>query len=282
MTSLKAGTGIINVVLGILAVNGSLIIYWLFATSVKVFTNPVLNSLKLLGYMTFGVSIVGLLASLMGIRLFLNSHLCAADSWPSLTGLVGSILGTRKYLRTLIVSAVVYGAFYAAVSSIIIYRPDRDFAVEYLVKIPSVVMTVCCDGPGYIPVFTVYVTSHLGLLLIPVNVILMILVSLLVGHNVALGHFMFDKKSMSNGLRWMGAFGAITGLFTACPTCAGLFLGSIMQTAGTEALAVVLTIYQAWFIGLTFLLLTGSNYLLVRSIRQVLYGHCRFTPNSGL
>jgi len=274
--------GIINVVLGILSISGSLIVYWLFATSVTVFTNPVLNLLKLLGYLTFGISIVGLLASLVGIRLYLNSHLCTPDGWPSLTGLVGSILGTRKYMRTLLISAVVYGLFYAAVSSIIIYRPDRDFAIEYLVHIPSVVTTVCCDGPGYIPIFTVYVTNHLGLLLVPVNVILMILVSLLVGHNVALGHFMVNKKSTSCGLRWLGAFGAIIGLFTACPTCAGLFLGSIIQTAGTAMLAVALAIYQPWFIGLTFLLLTGSNYLLVRSIRQALYGHCRFTPNSGL
>ena len=277
----KGSAGIITVVLGVLTVGGSLIVYWLLATSVKVFTNPILNSLKVLGYLTFGISIVGLLASLMGIRLFLNSHLCIPDTWPSLTGLVGSIFRVQKYLRTLLLSAVVYGLFYAVVSSIIIYRPDRNFGVEYIVKIPSVVTTVCCDGPGYIPVFTVYVTSHLGLLLVPVNVILMTVVSLLVGHNVALGHFMFDKRSKNGGLRWLGAFGAIVGLFTACPTCAGLFLGSIIQTAGTEALAVLLAIYQPWFIGATFLLLTVSNYLLVRSIRQALYGHCRFTPNTG-
>ena len=202
------------------------------------------------------------------------------DGWPSLTTLVGRILGTRKYLRTLLGSAVLYGLFYAAVSSIIIYRPDRNFATDYFVNIPSIVTTVCCDGPGFIPIFTVYLTSHLGLLLIPMNVVLMILVSLLVGHNVALGHFTFDNKPKGVSFRWVGGFGAIIGLFTACPTCAGLFLGSLMQTAGTEALAMTLAIYQPWFVGLTFVFLVGSNFLLVRSIRQALYGNCRLTPNS--
>jgi len=271
-------TGIINVALGLMTVGGSLLVYWLLASSVRVFTNPVLSALKLLGYLTFSVSIVGLAAALLGIRLFLNSHSCNPDSWPSLTELVAKILGNWKYLRTLLVTTVVYGIFYASVSSIIIYRPDRNFAAEYLARIPSVVTTVCCDGPGYIPVFTVYLTNHLGLLLIPVNVILMIIVSLLVGQNVALGHFTFDNKPKNGGLRWLGGFGALIGLFTACPTCAGLFLGSIIQTAGTEALAVTLAMFQPWFIGLTFLILVGSNYLLVKSIRQAFYGHCRLTP----
>ena len=278
---LKGNTGIINVALGLVTVGGSLLVYWLLASSVRVFTNPVLDSLKFLGYLTFSISIVGLAASLLGIRLFLNSHRCKPNSWPSLTGLVAEILGNSIYLRTLLISAVVYGLFYASVSSIIIYRPDRNFAVEYLARIPSVVTTVCCDGPGYIPVFTVYLTNHLGLLLIPVNVILMIIVSLLVGQNVALGHFTFDNKPKNSGLSWLGGFGALIGLFTACPTCAGLFLGSIIQTAGTEVLAGTLAMYQPWFIELTFLILIGSNYLLLKSIRRALYGHCRLTPKSS-
>ncbi len=274
-------TGIINVMLGILTVGSSLMIYWLLASSVKVFTNPVLHALKLLAYLTFSLSIVGLCASLLGIKLFLSSYASVQNSWPCLTSLVGRILGTRRYLRTLLISAVLYGLFYAAVSSIIIYRPDRNFAADYFVNIPSIVTTVCCDGPGFIPIFTVYLTNHLGLLLIPMNVILMMVVSLLVGLNVALGHFTFDNKPKGVGLRWVGGFGAIIGLFTACPTCAGLFLGNLIQTAGTEALAMSLAIYQPWFVGLTFVVLVGSNYLLVRSIRQALYGSCRLTQTSS-
>ena len=272
-------TGAVNIMLGILTVGTSLIVYWLLASSVKVFTNPVLHSLKLLAYLTFSLSIVGLCVSLLGIKLFLSSYGVVQDAWPSFALLVGRILGIRKYLRTLLISAMLYGLFYAAVSSIIIYRPDRNFATDYFAIIPSVVTTVCCDGPGFTPVFTVYLTDHLGLLLIPLNVILMIVISLLVGLNVALGHFTFDSKSKGVSLRWVGGFGAIIGLFGSCPTCAGLFLGSLIQTAGTEALAMTLAVYQAWFVGLTFSLLVGSNYLLIRNVRQAFYGYCRFEPN---
>jgi hypothetical protein len=275
----KTNTGIINIALGLVSIGGSLLVNWLFASSVVVFTNPILGALKLLSYLTFSVSVVGLCASLIGVKQFLKSYPFVEGSWPSLISLVGKILGTRKYLLTLLISAVVYGLLYAAVSSIIVYRPDRDFAVEYFAVIPSVVTTVCCDAPGFIPVFTVYVTNHLGLLLVPVNVILMVAVSALVGHNVAVGHYVFDNRPKGVGLRWLGGFGAITGLFTACPTCAGIFLGSLIQTAGAEALAATLAIYQPLFIGVTFFVLIGSNYLLVRSIRQVLYGSCKLRSN---
>ena len=274
-------TGAVNVMLGILTVGCSLIVYWLLASSVKVFTNPVLQALKLLAYLTFSLSIVGLCVSLLGIKIFLSSYGAVQNAWPSFVSLVGRILGIRKYRRTLLISAMLYGLFYAAVSSIIIYRPDRNFATDYFANIPSVVTTVCCDGPGFIPMFTVYLTDHLGLLLIPLNVILMIVISLLVGLNVSLGHFTFDSKPKGVSFRWMGGFGAIIGLFSSCPSCAGLFLGSLIQTAGTEALAMTLAVYQVWFVGLTFGLLVGSNYLLVRSIRQALYGYCRFEPNLG-
>jgi len=274
---LRSETGIINILLGLMSIGGSLFIYWSIATSVTVFTNQILSALKLLSYLTFGVSVVGLCASLIGARQILDSHPFVEGTWPSLTSLVSKILSNRKYSLTLLSSAVVYGVFYAAVSSIILYRPDRDFAVEYFAVIPSIVTTVCCDGPGFIPVFTVYVTSHIGLLLIPVNVMLMVAVSALVGHNVALGYFIFDNKPKGVGLRWVAGFGAITGLFTACPTCAGLFLGSLIQIAGTETLAATLAIYQPMFVGVTFLALIGSNYLLVRSLREVLYGSCKLS-----
>jgi hypothetical protein len=255
-------------------------VYWMLASSLVVFTNQILAMLRLLSYLTFGVSVVGLCASLIGIKQFLSASTFLEGTWPSLASLVSKILGTRRYLLTLLFSAVIYGLFYCALSSIIIYRPDRDFAVEYFAVIPSIVTTVCCDAPGFIPVITVYVTNHLGLLLIPANVILMLLVSALVGHNVALGHYVFDNKPKGASLHWLGGVGAITGFFSACPTCAGLFLGSFIQTAGTEALAAALMVYQPLFVGVTFIVLIGSNYLLVRRIRQALYGKCKLNLSS--
>jgi hypothetical protein len=154
----------------------------------------------------------------------------------------------------------------------VIYRPDRDFAVEYFATIPSIVPTVCCDLPGFIPTLTIYLTNHLALLLIPANVILMVVVSALVGSNIALSRFAYDNKPTGIKSRWPGGLGAIMGLFTACPTCAGLFLGNVIQATGTELMAVTLANYQPLFLGLTLPTLFGSNYAIVRSLRHLLYG----------
>jgi len=272
--------GLINIILGILTVGSSLITYWMLASSIRIFTNPLLHALELLAYSAFSSSIFGLAAFLIGFKSLLDSHGSMQSDWPSLKTVVGRILLIPKYFHTMLTSAVFYGLFYAAVSSTIIYRPDMNFAADYFVSIPSVVTTVCCAGPGFIPIFTVYLTNHLGLLVIPVNVIMMITISSLVGLNVALGHFTFENRPKGTGLRCLGGFGAVVGLFTSCPTCAGLFLGNLIQAAGTEAIAMTLAVYQPWLVGFAFFLLGGSNFLLVRSIRQALYGQCRFNARS--
>lgn len=270
-------TGLFNILLGLASIGGSLLVYWALAASVSVFTNQILAALKLLSYLMVGLLFVGLSAVLLGIKQFLYASTVGfrEGTWPSLTTLVGRILRTRKYLFTMLVSGSVYGVFYAAVSSIIIYRPDMDFAAEYFATIPSIVPTVCCDAPGFIPYFTVYLTHHLGMLLIPANIILMVLVSALVGQIIALGRFAYDIQRKGIGGLWLGGFGALTGLFTACPTCAGLFLGNLLQVAGTGALAVVLASYQPLFLGFTFPVLIGSSCSITRSIRELLYGSCR-------
>ncbi len=174
----------------------------------------------------------------------------------------------------MIIAAVAYGIFFAAVSSIIVYRPNQNFAVDYFATIPSVVPSVCCGALGFIPIFTVYLTEHLGLLLIPANLVLMVLVSSLVGMNAALALYTYDNRPKGAGVSWFGGLGAVTGLFTACPTCAGLFLGSFVQAAGTAAAATVLAAYQPVFIAVTLPLLLASTILITRRLRRALYGTC--------
>ena len=67
------------------------------------------------------------------------------------------------------------------------------------------------------PKIIVYLTEHVGLQIIPINLILQIIVSYLVAVNssIAINAYTMSKKSRS-----ASTIGAATGLFIACPTCA--------------------------------------------------------------
>ncbi len=269
-------TGLLNATAGAFAVAGSLIFYSAYTSSFSVLTAQILGMFRWLSYLTILIILVGVFAALLGIKQFLAAKkmLVQSSGSPPVSAILANVLGARKYSRVLLFAALAYGLFYAAVSSIIVYRPEQNFAIDYLAEIPSVVVTVCCGGVGFVPVFTVYLTEHLGLLIIPASIILMILVSGLVGVNVALAVYEYDNRPRGAGPRWFGGFGAVTGLFTACPTCAGLFLGNLIQGMGTAAVAAVLAGNQPIFLAMTFPLLVLSTYLMGRRLRQALCGSC--------
>lgn len=270
-------TGIINTLGGLFAVVASLLFYSGFTSSFRVLTTTILGVFKWLSYLTIILMFLGVAVSAFGIRQILAAEKMAADEYasPPMLVIIANVLGLRKYSRAMLASAIAYGLFYAAVSSIIVYRPAQNFAEDYLAVIPSIVPTVCCGGPGFIPILTVYLTEHLGLLIIPANIILLILVSGLVGLNATLALHTYDIRPKGASVQWFGGLGALTGLFTACPTCAGLFLGSLIQGAGSVAIAVVLAGYQPLFVALTFPLLLTSTFVISRRLRQVRYGTCK-------
>ena len=228
--------------------------------------------------------VLGILVAILGLHKILDAKRQVAREYvsPPLLVIIADTLSRRKYYWTMIASIIAYGIFYATVSSIIVYRPAENFSEEYFAVIPSIVPTVCCGGPGFIPIFTVYLTEHLGLLIIPANAILLILVSGFVGLNVALAIFTYEHRPKRAGSHWFGGLGAVTGLFTACPTCAGLFLGNLVQGAGTVAVASVLAIYQPVFVAVTIPLLLASTFLITRRLRQALYGTCSVIRHASL
>lgn len=273
-------TGVLNAVAGLLVTVGSLWLYSAYSSSFTVLTTRVLSLLKWMSYLTMFLMFLGIAVSVLGFREILAAERMAAGNYaaPPSSIIVANVLAVRKYSGTMIVSAMAYGLFYAAVSSIIVYRPSQNFAQDYLATIPSVVSAVCCGGPGFIPIFTVYLTEHLGFLIIPANILLLILVSSLVGLNAGLTLYAYENRPKNANVQWVGGLGAITGLFTACPTCAGLFLGSLIQGAGNIAIAAALASYQTLFVAATFPLLLVSTFLVTRRLRRTLYGTCKVIP----
>ncbi len=188
--------------------------------------------------------------------------------------LLPHVLSVKKYKRFFVASTVLYGLFYAVITSMVVYQPTVDFIQAYGAAIPSAVITPCCGGPLYSPVVTVYLVNHLGLLLIPLTAILLVVISVLVGLNFILAIFAFDSRAKGVGKTWIGGIGAIVGLFTGCPTCAGLFFANFLGGAGAVSFSTALAYYQPVFIGLSLPVLAFTPYMISRSLAKVYREGC--------
>jgi hypothetical protein len=267
---------------GILAISLPLLTYFAITQSITILTIQAARNLENLSYVVLFTVIVGLISTFLGGLRFLSYARKRATAAPEpLPVVVARLLGVRRYYLTLTLAAVVYGIFYAMVSGIIVYRPGENFVQEYLVQVPSVIVSVCCGPVGYLPAFTVYVTNNLGLLIIPSNIILMLVVSYLVGLNAALVTGEYDNRPKSASKRWLAGLGAITGLFTACPTCASLFFASIAGTVGTTAVVSALANSQPLFVAVTLPLLLLAAFLSATNLQKALYGTCEINPKNS-
>jgi hypothetical protein len=175
------------------------------------------------------------------------------------------------YWKIMIVAAISYGIFFGFLSQILVYRADVSFT-EREIKVPSLDLIPCCAAPGYMPMLTFYITDHFLILIIPLNVILATVVSLLVGFNVALSIFAFRlKKSLLQTKTSLAAgIGATSGLFVGCPTCAGSLISALLGigvagAGGTSA--SVLAPFQTVFIAASIPALVVAPFLTARSIR---------------
>ena len=81
---------------------------------------------------------------------------------------------------------------------------------------------------------TIRLTENLSVLLIPLNLILAVSVSLLVGFNIVLNvhAFQLARSQARRKLSAVSSMGAFSGLFIGCPTCAG-GLFSVLLGFGT-------------------------------------------------
>ncbi len=233
---------------------------------------------QILGYMYLIELLLGFILIAQGLLRWIrrqglimkNSGDIPIRPWALLVHL----LSEKAYFRAFVVATVSYGIFYAFVTSMIVYQPGVDSPQAYLASIPSVVLVPCCGPPLYAPVLVVYLTNHLGLLLIPLSVILLVVVSLLVGMNVMLSTFAYRNRGRSNKKGWLAGLGAAVGIFTGCPTCAGLFFTNLVGGAGAVAVVSLLANYQPLFIGASIPLLAASPVLVTRSLRKVFKEGC--------
>ncbi len=169
---------------------------------------------------------------------------------------------SRKIFLTIFVC---YGIFFSLVSGTLVYQPEVSFSYHYGAEIPSAVVIPCCDQPGYMPEILVYLTDHVGLQIIPINLVLQVIVSYLVGLNVAIA---VNAFSISKKTRGASTIGAATGLFIACPTCAGSFLSLFVGVASGIALTLALVQLQTLFIAISIPVLFITPIIMAKKLRN--------------
>ena len=170
---------------------------------------------------------------------------------------------------------VAYGIFFSLTSGTLVYQPEVVFSEHYGATVPSAHITPCCGEPGYMPKLIVYLTEQVGLQIIPINLLLQIVVSYLVGLNASLAVNAISIAKKEGGL---GGVGAATGLFIACPTCVGTLLSVFVSTSSALAFTVLLTQLQTLFIAITIPVLFFTPVVMTRKLRRQ-DGSCAVKPS---
>jgi len=191
-----------------------------------------------------------------------------------LTTIIALVTWNSKSRKIFVATFIGYGVFFSLVSGTLVYQPEVNFSIHYGATIPSGFIAPCCDSPGYMPKIIVYLTEHIGLQIIPINLVLQVVVSYLVGLNasIAVSAYMISKKGSG-----MSTIGAATGLFIACPTCAGTFLSIFIGTASGIALSIALTQMQTLFIAISIPVLLVTPYVMAKRLQNA-DGSCKIDP----
>jgi hypothetical protein len=198
-------------------------------------------------------------------------------------GPVGSVwtvlsdtLASPKYVRIGALGGVLYGAAYLFVSSMLVYQPSVNFASSYGATSTSVVAAACCGSPGTVPELVVYLVPqwHLALQILPVDALFAFVIPILVGFNLAVAAHALRNRILRSNTGWLGPVGIMAGLFTACPTCAGVFLAGTFGGLGATALAVALAPYQLLFVALCVPVLVASPFVVARYAGRAAFAAC--------
>jgi hypothetical protein len=205
--------------------------------------------LKDLAYAILAITIASLISIGYGVYRILKAEQLRTANTNNLMSYMTVAFSDNKYCKVMAISVIGYAIFFGFISQIFIYRNDISFAQQGIV-VPSVNVIPCCDLPGYVPIFTTYLTDHFLILLIPINVILALVVSILAGFNITLNLYLLKLTRMQNTkkISFVGSIGLMSGLFIGCPTCTGSLLYTLLgfsigtTVAGLAPLQTILII----------------------------------------
>ena len=229
----------------------------------ELFTPSAIDSIQRIAYGFYITLVAAFGAIAIGIFRYHKGKI--ETKGKDLSTIIALVTWNSKSRKIFLSTFVGYGIFFALISGTLVYQPEINFVTHYGAVIPSGFIAPCCDEPGYMPKIIIYITEHIGLQIIPINLVLQIIVSYLVGLNVSIAVTAYSISKKSGGI---STIGAATGLFIACPTCAGTFLSIFIGTASGIALSVALSQMQTFLIGISIPILIVTPYLMAKKLRN--------------
>jgi len=141
---------------------------------------------------------------------------------------------------------------------------------------PKYNLIICCNSLGYVPMLIVGINNNFSFLLIPLNFLLGLIISILVGFNMTINSYLLKQiKSMQLSKKnFFGFLGMSSGLFVGCPTCAGSFFYSL---AGFSSIITFsyLGLYQILFIAITIPILIISIITMAKMLFKNYLSSCK-------
>lgn len=217
---------------------------------------------------------IGLIAIFTGATSYIRRKSSDQFSESTTRTTILRAMGDKRSYRVFLVIAVVYGVFFSFASSLAVYRPSGVSIAGGSVTPPSIISVVCCGPFGQMPQFVVYLTQQFAFLVIPLNLILLFAAAWMVGLNAAIAAYSYKSEIVRTRRSWLGGFGAIVALFSACPTCAGFFLLAMLGLSSAIPFALTIASLQGLFILSGFPLLILAPLLAARQITKKVGSTC--------
>lgn len=230
-------------------------------------TTMIIPELRNLAYAILAITFASLISIAYGISRILKAERHGEANPGSTIYYIATVFSDNKYLKIMIISSIGYGIIFGFLSQIFVYKNNISF-IDQGIMIPSVNIVPCCNIPGYVPMFTAYITDHFLVLLIPINIILAVTVSALVGFNFALSFYILKLARISkNKISIFQSIGLTGGLFVGCPTCAGSIFSALLGFGAGTTIAV-LALFQTLFIAITIPVLIITPLFMIHKIQR--------------
>ncbi|HZD12572.1 MAG TPA: hypothetical protein VE177_03520, partial [Candidatus Binatus sp.] len=119
---------------------------------------------------------LGLVLLLVGVHIVLSVPTARNDSKAdrSWKDMVSFVLSNARPRLLFTVSAILYGVIFAFTSGTVVYDSTVNYSRDYGLALPSSILVTCCDSIGQTPRLVIYLSDHLGVLLIPLNILFLV------------------------------------------------------------------------------------------------------------